>query len=106
MDFLGRVLYASRLMPDWTAHAACRGRDISVFFPEDDRSPDDPVVLRARVICAACPVRAPCLAWALANKHSAKHGVYAGTTGEERELAMRTGALTALFTEEEEEAMA
>jgi WhiB family redox-sensing transcriptional regulator len=100
VDFNGRVLYASGLMPDWTADAACRGRDIAAFFPEDDRNRDDPVVLKARVICGPCPVKAQCLEWAFANPSSTEHGIYAGTTGEERKQAMKDGTVSRLLETE------
>ena len=64
--------------PDWHARAACRGSDVD-FFPTRG---DGAGVAACRAICAACPVRAECLEWALA--HSERHGVWGGYTVKER----------------------
>lgn len=73
----------------WRAHAACRGTDPLLFFPAsttDATAVAD--VDRAKSICAACPVRAACLDWALAT--GARNAVLGGTTwGERRALSTR-----------------
>jgi WhiB family redox-sensing transcriptional regulator len=69
--------------PEWFDEAVCRGVSPSLFFP--DRG-DMAVAQRARAICAVCPVRRPCLEYALANDEH--HGIWGGTTGHQR-AAMR-----------------
>jgi hypothetical protein len=51
--------------------AACRGTDACLFFPEPGQSD-----AQAKAICAVCPVRAECLAVALANGE--RYGVWGG----------------------------
>jgi WhiB family redox-sensing transcriptional regulator len=73
----------------WTERAACRapGTDPEVFFPASD-TPPPAQLSAARQICARCPVKAPCLEWALRNGEPA--GIWAGTTPAERRF-LRNG---------------
>lgn len=68
----------------WKADAACIGMDPDLFFPAQD-APEAWVT--ARVICAGCPVRLPCLEYALRNRE--KFGIWAGTTYRERLRILR-----------------
>lgn len=52
---------------DWREFAACRDVDPEWFFPLGDRWSDADRPGRAKAVCAACPVRAECLADALAG---------------------------------------
>lgn len=61
----------------WRYRAACRGTDLQVFFPGRGE-PAEP----ARQICAACPVRQPCLDYALS--HAITHGIWGGLTERDR----------------------
>lgn len=61
--------------PQWFEHAACRGRGWQAFF--DDADPSD-----AQWICAGCPVRMPCLRYAMTN--GIDEGVWGGLTPEQR----------------------
>jgi WhiB family redox-sensing transcriptional regulator len=61
----------------WRHRAACRGAELEVFFPDRGQSAD-----RARQICASCPVREPCLDYAL--RHGIVHGIWGGLTGRDR----------------------
>ena len=73
-------------MNDWRARAACRGRDARLWFPRrgDVFSRDV-----AKAVCAACPVRADCLAAALSAPFDVS-GTWGGTTEHERDqLAAR-----------------
>jgi len=86
---LRRLRQAGRQQPrvpsmPWAVHAACKGYD-----PEDwmDDRPGLPTVA-ARDVCAACPVRLPCLAHALA--HDEPWGIWGGLTTRER-VARRLG---------------
>lgn len=67
---------------DWRLDAACRFADPDLFFPIGTTGPAVPQVAEARRICHGCPVRAACLDWAL--RHDQVHGVWGGTTEEER----------------------
>ena len=69
---------------NWTVDAACRGSNPNEWM--DDR-PDLPTPA-ARAVCAACPVRAACLAHALA--HDKSWGMWGGLTTRER-VAHRLG---------------
>jgi WhiB family redox-sensing transcriptional regulator len=63
--------------------------DTEVFFPLDG---DVLGVARAKAVCAACPVRAACLEFALSTDDAREFGIYGGTTGAERDrLLRRTG---------------
>jgi len=59
------------------AGAACRGTDLDLFFPERGEAAGP-----ARRICARCPVRQPCLEYALSNPIT--HGIWGGLTDRER----------------------
>jgi WhiB family transcriptional regulator, redox-sensing transcriptional regulator len=73
----------------WQEQAACRGRDLSLFFAPDSERP--PARARreaeARKICARCPVRAECLSHALAVPEA--YGVWGGMSEEERAAERR-----------------
>lgn len=68
----------------WRRWSACRGMDPDVFFPP---LLNDQTALPARAVCADCPVRGPCLDYALSI--SAMHGIWAGTTEKERDRIRR-----------------
>jgi Transcription factor WhiB len=76
----------SRLDRSWRNRAACLAEDLDVFFP-----PPGPTALaavaKARAICARCPVRAACLAYAQDN--TITYGVWGGLTPEERRRQRR-----------------
>ena len=67
----------ARFAARWRELAACRGADLEVFFPGRGESAES-----ARRVCAACPVRQPCLDYAVTNR--IVHGVWGGLTGWER----------------------
>lgn len=67
---------------DWRDRARCIGEDTELFFPAGDSGPAyDRQVARALAVCAGCPVRTPCLAWAM---EALPHGVAGGLTEDER----------------------
>ena len=78
-------IYAA-LRPPWMAEGLCRGQPAEVFFPAKGAS-----LAPARELCAACPSRAPCLAYAMANPELV--GVWAGTSARERRALRRKGVL-------------
>lgn len=63
----------------WRDQAACQGKDPNLFYPEHRGFWDASAAL---AICAECPVRDPCLEYALANNE--RHGVWGGVLDEER----------------------
>jgi hypothetical protein len=67
----------ARFAARWRERAACCGTDLDVFFPERGQTASS-----ARQVCAACPVRQPCLDYALANRIT--HGIWGGMTERER----------------------
>ena len=67
---------------DWWKSAACQDADPELFFPVSAAGLGRKDVVRAKAVCASCIVRRPCLQFALAT-HQA-HGVWGGTTEEER----------------------
>lgn len=62
--------------PPANATAKERRRIAQLFYPGPGENADE-----AKRICAACPVRRPCLEWALAN---AEFGIWGGTSERER----------------------
>jgi WhiB family redox-sensing transcriptional regulator len=76
--------------PWWTSAAACRDSDPELFFPEGTTGPASQQAERAKQVCRSCPVRTPCLAFALEG--SVGFGIWGGTTPEER-LAMRRATI-------------
>lgn len=68
---------------DFRSRAACRdGIDPDAFFPTGEAGPQlDAAVAAAKAVCAGCPVRAACLAWAL---RALPYGIAGGLTAEER----------------------
>jgi len=69
----------------WQARAACRGPHASVFFPPPQFERKDEKLAReeqAKAICATCPVREPCLAYALRIREP--HGIWGGMSEAER----------------------
>jgi WhiB family transcriptional regulator, redox-sensing transcriptional regulator len=75
--------------PWWTGAAACRDSDPELFFPERATGPTSQQAEQAKQVCQSCPVRTPCLAFAL--EEGIGFGIWGGTTPEER-LAMRRTA--------------
>lgn len=49
-------------MADWRNLAACRGKDRSMFFPGPGQSH---LVRAAKAVCAGCPVKQECFAYAV-----------------------------------------
>lgn len=70
----------------WQPRAACRGRHASVFFPPSHAEPRDDRYERerlAKAICHRCPVRQPCLDYALRIREP--HGIWGGMNEVERQ---------------------
>ena len=58
---------------DWRQLAACRHADPELFFPVSASGPSLDQVTQAKTICAGCPVRRYCLAFALHTRQD--HGI-------------------------------
>jgi WhiB family redox-sensing transcriptional regulator len=67
------------------AAAACRGLDLSLFFPAKGSS-----TAPAKAVCAGCPELDPCRRWALGQAFL--FGVWGGTTENERRTLRQRGA--------------
>jgi WhiB family redox-sensing transcriptional regulator len=67
---------------DWRQLAACRHADPELFFPVSASGPSLDQITQAKAICAGCPVRQQCLAFALGTRQD--HGVWGGMSEEER----------------------
>ena len=76
---------------EWMQRGLCREIPPAVFFPSDGVG-----VEAARRICATCPVKEPCLEYALAFRID--HGVWGGCSERERRRILkrrRVGAAVA-----------
>jgi WhiB family transcriptional regulator, redox-sensing transcriptional regulator len=75
---------------DWRDDAACLHADPDLFFPIASAGPALDEIDQAKRMCAACPVRKPCLAWAL--DQGAVYGVWGGTSEAERRVIRQADA--------------
>ena len=66
----------------WAARALCVGFDPEAFFP-----PGDAPATEARAICAACPVRGQCLAYAITADEP--FGIWGGLDTRQRRTLRR-----------------
>lgn len=75
----------------WLEFARCRGLDPELFFPhKGENMKNNPA---ARALCAECPVREPCLDYAVDN--GVRDGTWGGHTAKEIQrirAARRRGA--------------
>ena len=67
---------------DWRAAAACLAADPDLFFPIATGTVAAAQIGQAQRICARCPVRQECFDFAVRSGET--HGVWGGTTPEER----------------------
>jgi WhiB family transcriptional regulator, redox-sensing transcriptional regulator len=67
---------------DWRAAGACLSADPDLFFPIATGSVAVAQIAKAQRICAGCQVRQECLDFAIRSGET--HGVWGGTTPEER----------------------
>lgn len=78
---------ASRHGTSWRESAACRRHDPELFFPIGKAGPAAAEIRRAKTVCAACPVRAECLAFALETHQD--YGIWGGCDKDERRALRR-----------------
>ncbi|MEU6578255.1 WhiB family transcriptional regulator [Streptomyces sp. NPDC046805] len=74
-------------MDDWRDRARCRHEDPDLFFPIGGAGPSVSQIQRAKAVCGHCPVREPCLHWALTA--APVSGIWGGTTESERRALAR-----------------
>jgi WhiB family redox-sensing transcriptional regulator len=67
---------------EWMAAGNCRVEPPATFFPSDGVG-----VEIAKRICVDCPVKAPCLEYALENRID--HGVWGGTSERQRRRILK-----------------
>ncbi len=70
---------------EWQIKAACRGPQAAVFFPPGTFERKEEKAGReqaAKEICRTCPVRQPCLDYAVAIREP--HGIWGGLNEAER----------------------
>jgi WhiB family redox-sensing transcriptional regulator len=72
---------------DWRDEAACLHTDPDLFFPVSTTGPALRQADEAKRICRTCPVRTPCLTWALDQGNFS--GIWGGTTEDERRAIRR-----------------
>ena len=84
-----RAARPCRIAPPALAGAACKGADLNLFF-----GPDAEFVTarkqreaEAKAICARCPVRDACLAYALDTGQA--YGIWGGPNEDERRAMLR-----------------
>lgn len=68
-------------MPALPGRAACRDADPELFFPTSRGADLRAEVREAKAVCARCPVRVACAAWALEHQ---EHGVWGGLDEDDR----------------------
>ena len=71
----------------WRESAACRSYDSEFFFPIGKTGRATAEIQRAKAVCAACPVRAECLANALETHQD--YGIWGGCDEDERRALRR-----------------
>ena len=77
----------------WQQRAACKGPQAVIFFPPSHFERKDEKEEReaqAKSICATCPVRRPCLDYALRIREP--HGIWGGLNELERKQLIATRA--------------
>jgi WhiB family redox-sensing transcriptional regulator len=83
--------YRGRLVRDeqagWRESAACRFLETDQFFPIGKTGRAVAEIQEAKDICASCPVRQPCLTFAL-DTHQA-YGIWGGYDEDERRPLLR-----------------
>jgi WhiB family transcriptional regulator, redox-sensing transcriptional regulator len=73
--------------PNWQKFAACKDKDLKVFYPT---SAQRVAALPAIRICNSCAVQNICLEYAMDTKEA--YGVWGGLTAHERRLLRRARA--------------
>jgi WhiB family transcriptional regulator, redox-sensing transcriptional regulator len=78
---------------DWRDRGACRRQDPELFFPIGTTDLAVAQLQKAKAVCRTCPVKEPCLDWALHSEPIGQiAGVCAGLSEDERRALRRTAA--------------
>lgn len=80
-------LFVDDLDMSWRDLAACNDFDPDLFFPAGDTGSAASQIVEAKRICAECPVKTDCLAYAVETNQI--NGIWGGTTEQERRLIRR-----------------
>jgi WhiB family redox-sensing transcriptional regulator len=81
---MGRPLIDLTVTP-WREAAAClEVQDEVTFFPDKE---DLGGIVKAKAVCATCPVASECLSWAIETNQT--EGIWGGHTGKERRKLRR-----------------
>jgi WhiB family transcriptional regulator, redox-sensing transcriptional regulator len=86
-DVLMKSAVGSEQGTGWLARGACRDTDPDLFFPVASDGPALAQVAAAKAVCARCVVLDACLRFALDTGQD--HGVWGGTTEDERRAIRR-----------------
>jgi len=79
------------MMKNWRDAALCRGFDPDDWFPVGESGPALLQAAEAKSVCALCPVREACLAFAL--EAGCDHGIWGGLDAAERRALRRRNVL-------------
>lgn len=71
----------------WRESAACRLLETDLFFPIGKTGRAIEEIQRAKAVCASCPVRPSCLAFALDTRQA--YGIWGGYDEDERRVLLR-----------------
>lgn len=80
----------NREIEQWRRCAACRDLDTELFFPRGETGAPLEQTVAAKAVCAGCPVRTPCLEFAMATRQ--EYGIFGGLTEQERRSLARRRA--------------
>jgi WhiB family redox-sensing transcriptional regulator len=72
---------------DWRRAAACKDVDPDLFFPVGVTGPAIEHIAAAKSVCSGCPVKEPCLEFALTTNQ--EYGIWGGASEEERRAIRR-----------------
>ena len=89
----GTLVSAQQVDESWQLRASCRGPQSTVFFPPASFERKDEKLereSRAKEICRTCPVKTPCLDYAIQIKEP--HGIWGGLNEAERKQFVAPGA--------------
>ena len=84
-----RLPTAGTLDGTWRAQAACVGHDPELWFADSKERQGRRDTDTALRICNSCPVKAECLTETLHVEQRTRHGIYGGTTPDDRRLITR-----------------
>lgn len=73
---------------EWRDRAACLGKPAELFFPEHAGETS----AEAKALCASCPVREPCLKFALETGQ--EHGYWGGASERKRRRIRKAAAMS------------